>query len=69
MFNHARFNSPGGSLNAGTTYGIITTAQDPRSWAEAYVLPPRMNMMKSRDAFISSGTRIFAVLEENIKKY
>ena len=30
LFNHARFNNPGTSLNSGTTFGIISTAQDPR---------------------------------------
>ena len=28
--NHARFNNPGTSLNNVTTFGIVTTAQDPR---------------------------------------
>ena len=30
MFNHARFNSPGVSLNSANTFGVITGAQDPR---------------------------------------
>ncbi len=30
VFNHARFNNPGTSLSNGTTFGIISTAQDPR---------------------------------------
>jgi len=30
VLNHARFNNPGTSLGSGTTFGIITTAQDPR---------------------------------------
>ncbi|MBV9400617.1 MAG: TonB-dependent receptor [Bryobacterales bacterium] len=30
VFNHARFNNPGTSLSSGTTFGIISTAQDPR---------------------------------------
>jgi hypothetical protein len=30
LLNHARFNPPGVTLSQGTTFGAITTAQDPR---------------------------------------
>ena len=30
VLNHARFNNPGTALNAGTTFGVTTTALDPR---------------------------------------
>lgn len=30
VLNHARFNNPGTSLNAGTTFGVTSTAQAPR---------------------------------------
>jgi len=30
VLNHARFNNPGTSLNTGNTFGVISSAQDPR---------------------------------------
>jgi SAM-dependent methyltransferase len=39
------------------------------SWAKAYELPPRLNMMKNKDRFVASGTRIFATIERCIKTY
>jgi hypothetical protein len=30
MLNHANFGNPGTNLNSGTTFGIISTASDPR---------------------------------------
>jgi hypothetical protein len=30
VLNHARFNNPGTSLSSGNTFGIISSAQDPR---------------------------------------
>jgi len=28
--NHARFNNPGTTLSSGNTFGVISSAQDPR---------------------------------------
>jgi hypothetical protein len=38
LLNHARFNNPGVTLSQGTTFGVITTAQDPRIFQMAMKL-------------------------------
>jgi hypothetical protein len=30
VFNHAQFNNPGGNINDPSTFGIVTSARDPR---------------------------------------
>jgi hypothetical protein len=30
IFNHAQFNNPGGNINDNSSFGIVTSARDPR---------------------------------------
>jgi SAM-dependent methyltransferase len=47
----------------------MSSTENEKAWGDRYQLPPKMNMMTTKDRFVVSGTKIFAAIEAAIMAY
>jgi SAM-dependent methyltransferase len=47
----------------------MSSTANEKAWAAHYKLPPKMNMMTTKELYVNSGTKIFATIEAAIMAY